>query len=294
MLWFLLFIATFSVLAYHRASLIIWTIAAILLLTVLTRFSGAALGVGLLWLGFVAVLTLLNVKVLRKRFLTGPIFSFYQSVLPVMSRTEREAISAGTVTWEGDLFRGNPDWRKLLAISPASLTKEEQAFIDGPVDVLCSMLNDWEITHHRMDLSPEVWTFVKENGFFGLIIPKRYGGKGFSAYAQSQIFVKVSGVSITASTTIAVPNSLGPAELLLHYGTESQREYYLPRLAKGEEVPCFALTSPVAGSDAGAMTDHGVVCQQVFNGQPVLGSTDVFISTNIMMMPTMTIFTFVM
>jgi acyl-CoA dehydrogenase len=268
---FLAFLFIFGVLAYQRASLIIWSLSLGLFLIFATKFNGFTLGVGFTWLILLAVLTPLNVASWRRRFISQRLLNFYRSVMPTMSRTEKQAISAGTVTWEGDLFRGNPDWNKLLAQAPAKLTAEEKAFIDGPVETLCTMLNDWDITHNRVDLPPEVWQFIKDNGFFGLIIPKQYGGKEFSAYAHSQILVKIGGVSITAGSSIAVPNSLGPAELLLHYGTPEQKNYYLPRLAKGEEIPCFALTSPVAGSDAGAMTDHGIVCWGEHNGEKTLG-----------------------
>ena len=269
--WFLIFAFAFIVLAYQRAALIIWTISAALLLVFLTYFKGITIGTTVCWLVFLVAAIPFNVLAWRRRYITQPIFKIYQNVMPAMSRTEREAISAGTVTWEGDLFRGNPDWNKLLALHTAKLTDEEQAFIDGPVETLCRKIDDWDISHNRADLPPELWRFMKDNGFFGLIVPKQYGGKQFSAYAQSQIFTKISGRSITVSTTAAVPNSLGPAELLLHYGTEEQKNYYLPRLASGEEFPCFALTSPEAGSDAGAMTDHGVVCWGDMDGKKVLG-----------------------
>jgi acyl-CoA dehydrogenase len=191
--------------------------------------------------------------------------------MPTMSRTEREALAAGTVTWEGDLFRGAPNWKKMLKFPKPHLTAEEQAFIDGPVATLCGMINDWDITHNRADMPPEIWQFLKDNGFFSLIIPKQYGGKQFSAYAHSQILTIVYGLSATVATTIGVPNSLGPAELLLHYGTDEQKNYYLPRLARGQDVPCFALTGPDAGSDAGAMPDTGVVCWGEHEGKQVLG-----------------------
>jgi acyl-CoA dehydrogenase len=223
------------------------------------------------WLLFLAVFLLFSNKDWRCHYISRFVLRFYRKVMPSMSRTEREAISAGSVTWEGDLFRGNPDWKKFLAIPAPKLSVEEQAFLDGPVNTLCGMLCDWDITHKRYDLSPEVWRFIKEQGFFGLIIPKQYGGKAFSAYAHSQIIIRVSGLSITASTTIAVPNSLGPAELLLHYGTDEQKNYYLPRLARGEDIPCFALTSPDAGSDASSMTDFGVVCWGEHGGSKTLG-----------------------
>lgn len=269
---FLIFLIVFGVLTYHRASLIISTLSFTLLLIFVTRLSDLSfLSLILYWALFLIIFVPLNILPWRRRFITQPLFNFYRKIMPTMSKTEREAIAAGTVTWEGDLFRGNPDWQKFLSIPKPMLTAEEQAFLDGPVETLCGMLNDWDITHNRADLPPDVWQFIKEQGFFGLIIPKRYGGKEFSAYAHSQVLVKTSGRSITAAITIAVPNTLGPAELLLHYGTEGQKNYYLPRLATGEEVPCFALTSPDAGSDAGAMIDNGVVCWGEHAGKRTLG-----------------------
>ncbi len=269
--WLLIGIFTFGVLAYQRASLIIWTIAFTLLLVFMSHFHGLTVGNLIAWVVFLVLAVPLNVPSLRRRFLSKPLFDFYQKVMPTMSRTEREAIYAGTVTWEGDLFRGNPNWEKLLALPAAKLSNEEQAFIDGPVETLCQMINDWDITHSNQDLPPEIWRYLKDQGFFALIIPKEYGGKAFSAFAHSQILTKVGGRSITAASTVAVPNSLGPAELLLHYGTEEQKQYYLPRLARGEEIPCFALTSPEAGSDAGSMTDTGIVCWGELNGVKTLG-----------------------
>lgn len=269
--WFVIFFILTSVLAYQRASLIIYVISYTLFLVFATQYNGLTVGMTVSWLLFLAIFIPLSVKTWRRRYISKYLLNFYRSVMPTMSRTEREAISAGTVTWEGDLFRGNPDWHKLLNLPVAKLTDEEQAFMDGPVETLCRMIDDWDITHNRADLPPDVWKYIKEQGFFALIIPKKYGGKEFSAYAHSQIIVKISGRSVTASSTISVPNSLGPAELLLEYGTEEQKEYYLPRLARGEEVPCFALTSPEAGSDAGAMTDHGIVCWGEHEGKKTLG-----------------------
>ena len=237
--WYYIFLLALVLLSYHRASLVIWTTSFIVLLIVATKYTGLTVGMIICWILFLSIAIPLNVKVWRYRFLSKPLLNFYRNVMPTMSRTEREAISAGTVTWEGDLFRGNPSWRKLLKISPPKLTPEEQAFIDGPLETLCGMIHDWDITHNRADLPPEMWKFIKEQGFFGLIIPKVYGGKEFSAYAHSQILTKISGLSVTVSTTVAVPNSLGPAELLLHYGTDEQKQYYLPKLAKGEEIPCL-------------------------------------------------------
>ncbi len=269
--WFLIFLFAFIVLAYQRASLVIWTISFALLMILATKFHGLTVGIIITWIILLAIFIPLNIKTWRRRYLSQPLLNFSRKSIPAMSRTEREAISAGTVTWEGDIFRGKPSWKKLLSYPPAKLTDEEQAFLDGPVETLCRMLNDWDITQNRADLPPEVWKYIKEQGFFALIIPKQYGGKQFSAYAHSQILIKISGRSIAASSTVSVPNSLGPAELLLHYGTEEQKNYYLPRLAKGLEIPCFALTSPVAGSDAGAMTDHGIVCWGEHEGKKTLG-----------------------
>jgi acyl-CoA dehydrogenase len=189
-----------------------------------------------------------------------------------MSDTEREALEAGTVWWDADLFSGRPDWKKLLSAPPPKLTAEEQAFLDGPVEELCRRVDDWKVTEELHDLPPEVWRFIKDNRFFGMIIPKRYDGLEFSALAHSAVVMKLASRSITAAVTVMVPNSLGPAELLLHYGTEDQKNHYLPRLARGEEVPCFALTSPEAGSDAAAITDTGIVCRGEFQGRKdVLG-----------------------
>ena len=222
---------------------------------------------------FVAIVILiLAVPVIRRFLVTNQILKIFRNMLPQISQTEQEALDAGTVWWEGDLFSGKPDWKKLLAYPKPQLTAEEQAFLDGPVEQLCAMLDEWKITHELKDLPPEVWQFIKKKGFFGLIIPKQYGGYGFSALAHSEVVMKIGSRSGTAAVTVMVPNSLGPAELLLHYGTDKQKEYYLPRLARGLEVPCFALTSPEAGSDAGAMPDFGIVCRGEYEGKAdVLG-----------------------
>ncbi|MFZ2315612.1 MAG: acyl-CoA dehydrogenase [Gammaproteobacteria bacterium] len=269
--WFIGIVVVCCALSYQRASRFIWTISLAALLVAAIALYGATVSVVLGGIIFLAIFIPLNVSIWRRRFLSLPALTMYRKVMPTMSKTERDAISAGTVTWEADLFRGDPNWNKLLKMPAAKLSEEEQAFLDGPVEKLCSMLHDWDISHNRADLPPDVWAYLKEQGFFSLIIPKQYGGKQFSAYAHSQVLTTVSGRSITASSTIAVPNSLGPAELLLHYGTEEQKNYYLPRLAKGEEIPCFALTSPVAGSDAGSMTDYGVVCWGEYEGQKIIG-----------------------
>ncbi|SFK31722.1 acyl-CoA dehydrogenase [Nitrosomonas aestuarii] len=226
-----------------------------------------------IFLSILAVIAIiLFVPVLRRLIVTNQILKMFRKMLPQISQTEQEALDAGTVWWDGDLFSGRPDWNKLLAYPKPHLSDEEQAFLDGPVEQLCEMLDEWQITHELIDLPPEVWQFIKDNGFFGLIIPKEYGGYGFSALAHSEVVMKISSRSGTAAVTVMVPNSLGPAELLLHYGTDEQKNHYLPRLAKGLEVPCFGLTSPEAGSDAGSIPDYGIVCKSEFEGkQDVLG-----------------------
>src|SRR6516165_10353738 len=207
----------------------------------------------------------------RRDLISKPIFRWAQQVLPTLSDTEREAIEAGDVWWDADLFSGNPDWGKLLAVPPATLSSEEQAFLDGPVDELCGMLDEWHINWELRDLPPEVWDFLKRHKFFAMIIPKSFGGLGFSAYAHSEVIRKLSTRSLTAAVTAMVPNSLGPGELLLHFGTKAQQDYWLPRLAEGKEIPCFGLTSPEAGSDAASMTDSGVICRGIWQGREVLG-----------------------
>ena len=213
----------------------------------------------------------LNLPFLRRLFISNPILKIFRKLLPPISDTERAALEAGSVWWEAELFRGDPDWRKLKAIPAPSLSEAEQAFLDGPVEELCAMLDDWDITHVRRDLPPEAWRFIKESGFFGMIVPEEYGGLGFSAQAHSAVVMKLASRSVTAAVTVMVPNSLGPAELLLHYGTATQKRHYLPRLARGEEVPCFALTNPEAGSDAAAIPDRGTVCRGTFAGRETLG-----------------------
>ena len=207
----------------------------------------------------------------RRDFITKPIFSWAHGVLPTMSDTEREALEAGDVWWDADLFTGNPDWSKLLATAPATLTDEEKAFLHGPVDELCAMLDEWKICWEWRDLPPEVWDFIKRKKFFGMIIPKEHGGLGFSPYAHSEVVRKLSSRSLAAAVTVMVPNSLGPGELLMRFGTKEQQDRWLPRLADGRDIPCFGLTSPEAGSDAAAMIDSGIICKGTFEGKEVLG-----------------------
>jgi acyl-CoA dehydrogenase len=270
----LLFIAALLYLAYRRLSLLAFTATFTVLLLAYTVL-GPDNAPTLLWKGVLWVLLtglwLLNVHPLRKALVTRPFMKAYRRLLPPMSATEREALEAGTVWWDGELFTGAPRWQKLLAAQPPQLSAAESAFLEGPCEELCRMLDEWNITHERGDLPPQVWEFLKSRGFFAMIIAKKYGGLGFSAYAHSCVLAKISSRSVTASSTVAVPNSLGPAELLAHYGTEEQQDYYLPRLARGEEVPCFALTGPRAGSDAASIPDTGIVTRGMWQGREVLG-----------------------
>jgi acyl-CoA dehydrogenase len=270
----LLFIAAVLFLAYKRLSLLTFTATFTILLAAYTMLGPASAPTGV-WKGFLwlmlAFLWLLNVRPLRKVLITRRFMKTYLKLLPAMSQTEREALEAGTVWWDGELFTGAPKWQKLLSAKSPELSAEEQAFLDGPCDELCRMLDDWDITHKRGDLPPAVWDYLKSKGFFAMIIPKKYGGLEFSAYAHSCVLAKIASRSVTASSTVAVPNSLGPAELLNHYGTEEQKNHYLPRLARGEEVPCFALTGPRAGSDAASIPDTGIVCRGQWQGKEIVG-----------------------
>ncbi len=268
MITLLLLLIFWACLAYHRSRLLTTTLVTALVLAV-----GSLLGEvsPVCWLVFAVLAALLNLPPLRASLLTRPLFSAYKKLMPEMSTTEREAIEAGTTWWEAELFRGKPDWQTLHQYPKPQLSAEEQAFMDGPVDEVCRMTNDWEVTHERADLSPEVWEYLKKHGFFAMIIDKQYGGLAFSAYAQSRVLQKLCSTSAVLASTVGVPNSLGPGELLQEYGTREQKDYYLPRLARGEEIPCFALTGPEAGSDAGAIPDVGVVCMGDWQGEQVLG-----------------------
>lgn len=271
LIWLLIILAATFVLANFPQTLLSITIVigAALLGFFLTGIG--AIATVILAVIFIAAAVLLNVAGIRKKILTGPLLNYVRAVLPPMSQTERDAIEAGTVWWESELFRGNPDWSKLMSTPEATLTAKEQAFLDGPTNELCAMLDDWEITYEHNDLPPHIWDFIKKNKFFGMVIPEEYGGLGFGAYGHSAIVTRISARSVTAGSTVMVPNSLGPAELLLHYGTDEQRNHFLPRLAIGEEIPCFALTGPTSGSDAAAMPDTGIVCKQMHNGVETLG-----------------------
>jgi len=270
LIWFLIFLLGALVLAYQRVSLLTATLAYAGAMLIYA-FTTAAPVSTLLLVALFAVLVLLNIDAFRIRFISRPFLRTYRRMLPSMSQTEKDALEAGTVWWDGELFTGGPDWDKLLSATPPRLTPEEQAFIDGPCEELCRMIDDWDITHRRADLPPHLWDYIKSKGFFAMIIPKKYGGLEFSAYAHSCVLVKLSSRSGVVASTVAVPNSLGPGELLLHYGTDEQRNYYLPRLARGEEIPCFGLTGPRAGSDAASIPDTGIVCKGMYEGREVLG-----------------------
>lgn len=260
--------AVLSVCLYHRVSLV----RALILLTgamvALTLFGGVAV-TG--WLCYLLAIAIFAVPAIRQTIISQKALSLFKKVLPAMSQTEKEALEAGTVWWEAELFKGKPEWKKLQNIADPKLSEAEQAFLDGPVNTVCEMVNDYQVTHELADLPPEVWQYLKDHKFFAMIIKKKYGGLEFSAYAQSLVLQKLTGVSSVLSSTVGVPNSLGPGELLQHYGTEEQRNHYLPRLAEGKEIPCFALTSPEAGSDAGSIPDYGIVCKGQWQGEEVLG-----------------------
>jgi acyl-CoA dehydrogenase len=263
MLCALVLIVLLTALSYFRAPLWLWTVALAAWLAALQPLFQLRLAPWG-WGGFLLAALLLNVVPLRRLWLSAPVFWLFKRISPPMSQTEQEAINAGTVWWDRDLFSGKPDWRRLFSFPAPGLTDEEQAFLDGPTETLCAMLDDWAITHELMDLPAPVWDFIKQHGFLGMIIKKQYGGKQFSNYAHAKVVTKIATRSCSAAVSVMVPNSLGPGELLQHYGSESQKDYYLPRLARGEDIPCFALTSPSAGSDAGSIPDYGVVCRGAY------------------------------
>ncbi len=267
-LWLLSAVALCWFMAYSRSSLVTFTLSFTALMALGTFLDTVSF---VSWVVFALIILPLNISNVRKQYISLPLLKMFRSIMPEMSTTEQEALDAGTTWFEADLFRGNPDWNKLHNYPQPRLSAEEQAFINGPVENVCAMVDDWNTCHERADLSPEVWQYLKDNKFFAMIIKKKYGGLEFCAYAQSRVLQKLSSVSTVLSSTVGVPNSLGPGELLQHYGTTEQQDYYLPRLAKGDEIPCFALTSPEAGSDAGAIPDFGIVCKGEFEGKEVLG-----------------------
>ncbi len=268
LLTMLLAVAVFILLAFFRATVLSWLLAIMVIVPVVAiqaRLSQTVIQV--VYFLLISFIVLFGVPVLRRKLVSGIVLNVFRKILPAISSTEQEAIDAGTVWWDGELFSGHPNWEKLLAYPKCGLSEEEQGFVDNEVEELCAMLDDWDITHNRADLPESVWQYIRDRGFFGMIIPKVYGGLEFSAQAHSAVIAKIASRSGTAAVTVMVPNSLGPAELLLHYGTEEQKGKYLHRLARGQEVPCFALTGPFAGSDAGAIPDYGIVCKGEFAGK---------------------------
>ncbi len=260
------------VLLYQGVSAFSWALAlGVFVICASWLWSTPALLLVLYWILLLMIVALAFLPRFRQAKVMPRMMRWYKSVLPTLSDTEQQALDAGDVSWDGELFSGNPDWYRLKRIPKPTFTDAEQSFIDGPTEQLCALLNDWQITQESLDLPPAVWQFLREQRFFGMVIPCEYGGLGFSAQAHSQVVMKIATRSISAAVTVMVPNSLGPGELLVHYGTQGQRDAYLPKLASGELLPCFALTGPEAGSDAGALTDTGVVCYGQWQGKQVLG-----------------------
>ncbi|NND44316.1 MAG: acyl-CoA dehydrogenase, partial [Xanthomonadales bacterium] len=273
-LFLLALLVTLMLLSYNRVPLVLTVIILAIITALLTNFRLVyPTPTWFRWSFGIVMITLagFSIKPLRRLLISDRLFGLFRKVLPRISDTEREALDAGTVWWDGELFSGRPRWRRLLKTPQATLSEREQAFLDGPVDELCRMLNDWEICDHHRTLPEPVWAFLRKHRFFSMIIPESYGGLEFSAMANSAVVMKLASRNLTAAVTVMVPNSLGPAELLLHYGTEEQKTHLLPRLASGAEIPCFALTGPSAGSDAAAMPDTGVVCMGEHEGKEVLG-----------------------
>lgn len=248
----LIFLIVLGVLAYFSAPVWLWAVALVATVTVLNIH----------WFWLVPIVlgcAISGVPSLRKKLITGPAMKLVKKIIPPLSSTEQAAIDAGTVWWDAEIYSGKPNWKVFAEYPEVKLTEEEQAFLDGPTEELCAMVNDWKIIHQDRDLPQAAWDFIKEKGFHSLIIKKNYGGKGFSNYAHAKVVEKIATRCGNTAMTVMIPNSVGPGELLQHYGTQEQCDYYLPRLAKGIEMPCFALTSPYAGSDAGAIPDFGVV-----------------------------------
>ncbi len=261
-------------LAIKRAPLWGWALALALFVYIWQSAADTGQSLGLLgllaWLP-VVVLAAMAVPLIRRAAIIEPAFSLVRSILPKVSDTEQAAIDAGTVGFDAEIFSGTPDWNKLRAIPPIVLTPEEQVFLDGPTEELCRLIDDWHVRFETKEIPKEIWDFVKAKGFLGMLISKEHGGLGFSAQAQSLILGKIASRSPDVVTIVMVPNSLGPGELIEKYGTDEQKEHYLPRLAKGQEVPCFSLTGPTSGSDAATMRDVGYVTKGQHAGKETLG-----------------------
>jgi acyl-CoA dehydrogenase len=259
-----------AILVYRQVALSAASSIVIIAWLILGAITPAMLSIWLV-VPLVVVLLVLNVGPVRRAVLSKPVFGILKKSMPPMSVTEREALEAGTTWWEKELFSGKPNWSEFAQINLPQLTAEEQSFLDNEVSELCSLLDEWEIQENLKDLPPVAWQYLKDKKFFGLIIPKEYGGLDFSPYAQSRIMSKIASRSGTTAVTAMVPNSLGPGELLVKYGTEEQRQRWLPGLVNGTEIPCFGLTGPEAGSDAGSIPDTGIVCMGMHEGQEILG-----------------------
>lgn len=269
-------LAAFMALGMMQAPLAAWAaVVGVLTLVMQTgMLGGTESGGGLLsllaWLPFVT-LALLAVPSIRRQFVVTPVFGLVQKILPKVSDTEAQALDAGTVGFDAELFSGTPDWNKLQAIPPIQLSADERAFLDGPTEDLCRMINDWDVRHANREIPEPIWAFVKQHGFLGMLISKDHGGLGFSAQAQSLILGKIASRSPDVVTIVMVPNSLGPGELIEKYGTDEQKHHFLPRLARGDEVPCFSLTGPTSGSDAATMRDIGYITRGMHDGKETLG-----------------------
>lgn len=268
LMWILPLFFTITICAYHKISLFITVFLLSIILVVATYFHLISI---IPWIIFLLIAFPLSFTSLRQQIISRPVLHWFRNVMPEISKTEKEALNAGTTWWEKDLYSGNPNWKKLHQYPIPHLSAEEKAFIDGPVEDVCKMIDQHQISHQLTDLPQDVWQYLKDHKFFALIIKKEFSGLEFSAYAQSKILQKLAGISGELATTVGVPNSLGPSELLQLYGTKEQQNYYLPRLAKGIDLPCFALTHPEAGSDAGSIPDEGIICKGIWNDQEILG-----------------------
>lgn len=268
--WLIVFFIASYVICFFEMGLKIWSIVLALMLGFLTVYYKYSMAILIIDKIFIVLAILFNIKAIRRQVISRFIFLIAKKSIPTLSKTESEALNAGNISFEGEFFKGKPSFKYLLSLKPPELSKKEQEFLDGPTEQLCAMLDDYKIYEDK-DLPPKVWGFIKNQGFLGIIIPKEYGGKEFSAALHSAVIMKIGSRNLVAAISVGVPNSLGPAELLVRYGTKEQKEYYLPRLARGEEIPCFALTGPLAGSDAASIPDFGIVCYEEFEGKKTLG-----------------------
>ncbi len=271
-IFFFALIIMLGYLAYNRLSLTIITGAIVAYVILLTVFGGlSSLSILIIWLIVAGVLVLLNMPDLRMTYLIKPLYEYANKMLPTLTDTEEEALQTGSVNWDGELFSGNPNWTDMLSKAPATLSKEEQEFLDTKVEELAAMTDPWEVNHEEFGIPKKLLDYIRGNGFLGFGIPKQYGGLEFSDFAHSEVLLKLGSRQMDVCMTVSVPNSLGPAELLRKYGTEEQKKHYLPRLAKGLDIPCFALTAPLAGSDASSMVDRGIVEKGMFEGKEIIG-----------------------